>query len=226
MTKETRLVDYRPHEGVARFAYRPDSYDKNLFGEFKAYTRLALAKKDVVLDVGAHIGVYTAWAASRARKVLAVEPEPTNVALLVKNMKAGKFANVEILEMAAVGANYPDRTVEFFIQGVNTVGHSMFVKRGRTSIVVPATAAVKLMKTHKVTVVKLDCEGAEYPILLDCPLPDHVRGVVMEMHFGRKVNHEQAEAVHKSMKKQGFKAVHEPNLTNMGLWHTNAMYER
>lgn len=222
--KETRAVAFKAFEGVAQFAYRPDAYDKAIFGESKAYRRLTLSKKDHVLDVGAHIGIYTVWAAQQAKHVVAMEPEPTNLALLRKNVK--QFKNVDVLCMAALGGNDNRGEVEFFIQGANTVGHSIHHFRGRGTMKVPATRADDVMKAHRITVLKLDCEGAEYPIILDKPLPRLVRAVVMEMHFGKQTFRDWSKEAHAAMLAQGFTAVHPPNLENRGLWHTNAVYER
>lgn len=222
--KETRLVSYKAFEGVAHFAYRPDAYDKAIFGESKAYRRLALRKTDKVLDVGAHIGIYTVWAAQQALGVIAYEPEPTNLVLLRKNTK--QFKNVVVVGAAVVGAKDKRRDVDFYVQGANTVGHSIHHFRGRDKITVPATGIDLVLKTHGITVLKLDCEGAEYPIILDSPLPKRVRAVVMEMHFGKQTFRGWSKEAHAAMLAQGFTAVHPPNLENRGLWHTNAVYER
>lgn len=222
--KETRLVSYKAFEGVAHFAYRPDAYDKAIFGESKAYRRLALRKTDKVLDVGAHIGIYTVWAAQQCMGVIAYEPEPTNLVLLRKNTK--QFKNVVVVGAALIGAKDKRKQVDFYVQGANTVGHSIHHFRGRASISVPAMPAIETIKTHKITVVKLDCEGAEYPIILDSPLPKHVRAVVMEMHFGKQTFRDWSKEAHAAMLAQRFTAVHPPNLENRGLWHTNAVYER
>lgn len=224
MTKETRVVVYREHAGIKKFAYRPDSYDKAIFGEFKAYQRMALRKTDVLLDVGAHIGIYSAWAAPLVKRVIAVEPEATNIKLLQHNLHTLK--NVTILPLALIGANDERKVVTFFVQGANTVGHSIHHFRGRGSVEVTARSATQLMLKEKVTVIKLDCEGAEYPIILDAPFPPLVRAVVMEMHFGKQSFRDWSKEAHKAMLKQKFKAVHAPNLENRGLWHTNALYER
>lgn len=222
--KETRLVSYRAFEGVAHFAYRPDAYDKAIFGESKAYRRLALRKTDKVLDVGAHIGIYTAWAAQNCMGVVAYEPEPTNLVLLRKNTK--QFKNVVVVGAALTGAQDKRRELEFYVQGANTVGHSIHHFRGRGTMLVHAQPAIEVIKAHKITVVKLDCEGAEYPIVLDSAFPKHVRGVVMEMHFGKQTFRDWSKEAHAAMLAQGFTAVHPPNLENRGLWHTNAVYER
>lgn len=56
-----------------------------------------IKKGDTVLDLGAHIGYYTLLAAKlvgEKGKVFAFEPEPTNFALLKKNIKINNHQNV------------------------------------------------------------------------------------------------------------------------------------
>lgn len=56
-----------------------------------------IKKGDTVLDLGAHIGYYTLLAAKlvgEKGKVFAFEPEPTNFALLKKNIKINNYQNV------------------------------------------------------------------------------------------------------------------------------------
>ncbi len=66
--------------------------------------RERLRAGDVVLDVGANIGIMTMLAASRvgARgRVIAVEPIPRNRALIARSAQASGFAQVEIIAAAA-----------------------------------------------------------------------------------------------------------------------------
>ena len=56
---------------------------------------------DVVLDVGACFGNTTLLFAKKARKVIAIEPEPLNVACLQLNVFINKLRNVCIVKKAA-----------------------------------------------------------------------------------------------------------------------------
>jgi len=61
-------------------------------------------KGDVVIDVGAHVGVFTIKAAKDCGEnglVVAIEPEPRNLALLSKNVKRNSLNNVIIIGKAA-----------------------------------------------------------------------------------------------------------------------------
>jgi FkbM family methyltransferase len=63
---------------------------------------------DTVVDVGAHIGLYTIIAAKRVGptgKVIAIEPDPENCNLLKRNVELNNLTNVIISECAAFSSN-------------------------------------------------------------------------------------------------------------------------
>lgn len=73
--------------------------------------------KDIVIDIGANIGVFAAYAATRAEdvEVFAFEPFPENIDWLKKNIADNNLSNVKIREQAVAGVT-EDRTLE--ISGV------------------------------------------------------------------------------------------------------------
>jgi len=65
---------------------------------------LPLNEGDVFIDIGAHIGLYTAYASQKVGKdglVIAIEPDKRNLAVLHKNLEAIKTNNVSVYEAAA-----------------------------------------------------------------------------------------------------------------------------
>ncbi len=54
-----------------------------------------------VVDVGSHYGFYTLRVASKARKVLSLEPNPKCYYVLVHNLLINKLSNVKALPVAA-----------------------------------------------------------------------------------------------------------------------------
>jgi FkbM family methyltransferase len=60
----------------------------------------AVDRRTTFVDAGAHIGVYTVLASRRARRVIAFEPNPYNLAALRRNVDAASCANVEIRAQA------------------------------------------------------------------------------------------------------------------------------
>ena len=89
-------------------------------------------KGDVVIDCGAHIGVFT-WKAleAGASKVVAVEPDPTNLECLRRNFKK-EIAEGRVV-LAAVGVwSKPGKMTLNLGEGGNTGENSMVMKEGTT----------------------------------------------------------------------------------------------
>lgn len=59
---------------------------------------------DYVLDIGAHVGIFTLYASNKARGVIALEPHPINFRYLKINLKLNDLDNVTPLNIAV--SNY------------------------------------------------------------------------------------------------------------------------
>lgn len=65
------------------------------------YERLfRVEKNDVVVDVGAHVGIFSLSVAAKAKKVIAIECEPRNLTRLSGNIKRLNLNNVLIVDKA------------------------------------------------------------------------------------------------------------------------------
>ncbi|HVA65449.1 MAG TPA: FkbM family methyltransferase [Elusimicrobiota bacterium] len=93
--------------GGSLIAYRPD--DEKIINEIHGcanpggqYSRGAIADGDVVFDVGAHIGVFSVYAARKNPhgRIIAVEPAPFNLELLRENIARNGLRNVKIYPCA------------------------------------------------------------------------------------------------------------------------------
>ncbi len=86
-----------------RFYVRPHTNDLDLISRTHepVTTRwFRVEPRDTVVDVGAHIGRYTLMAATKASKVIAVEPDPSSFQLLKANVALNGFSNVVVVPEA------------------------------------------------------------------------------------------------------------------------------
>ncbi len=139
-----------------------ESFETSVFAQ-------ALEPGMTVLDIGAHIGYYALLAATKVGpngRVIAYEPEPSNFALLSKNISVNNLKNVTPVNAAAADKA---GTREFFIEKYNK-GHHSFGKTGTAARSIKVRTEIpddtlKAKGIQKIDVIKIDIEGAE-PIAL------------------------------------------------------------
>lgn len=135
----------------------------------------ALGRPPVVLDLGANIGVFTLWAATRwpGARCVAAEPVPRNVALLRRNLATLPAGTTEVVAAAVATAD-----------GEVTFGGGDFtngrILEGGDGLTVPSRDVFSL--TDGVDLLKLDIEGGEWPILADPRFLEQQAPVVMLEH--------------------------------------------
>src|SRR5437867_7728698 len=129
---------------------------------------------DIVIDVGSHIGRYAVDAARRGAHVFAVEPDPSNFAVLQQNVRLNRLRNV-VLVPEAMGSTVG--VVEFSLAERWNTGMSSIVdpedeshrrKSGRRKIRVPTETLDNLVKSHglgQIDWLKVDAEGHEIHVL-------------------------------------------------------------
>ena len=132
------------------------------------------------VDIGANVGLYSLYVASRAgpgARILAVEPQPGIVDRLLFNVRANARFNVVVLAMAVA-----DRAAEMELviderdSGGTHLNKSAAAMRGATAVRVPCrplTAILDLAGISSIDALKIDIEGAEdlalAPLLREAP---------------------------------------------------------
>src|SRR5262249_1879335 len=152
---------------------------------------------DTVIDVGANIGAFSLFAATRAPdvKVYSFEPFASNAAWLRKNVEDSGLSNVQVFQQAVAGSSGPR---PFFIEPGNCMFHSLLCDLAidgskRRHEMVECTTLDEIFTTHRIEccqVLKLDCEGAELEILENSSpgTLKRVRKVVGEYHADYKLD--------------------------------------
>lgn len=176
-----------------RLLARPRSEDKDVIRGVvlnREYTPegFEIGGHDTVVDIGAHIGAFTVMSARFAREgvVYALEPVEENYELLLRNIELNKLTNVIPTKMA-VSKETGKR--EIFVQEDATSGHSFFYRTNRSPVTVDTTSLedfIDRMNIKKIDFLKIDCEGAEYEILTNCPerVFSMIQRIGMEYHYG------------------------------------------
>ncbi len=144
--------------------------------------------RDVVIDIGANIGVFAAYAATRARNgsVYAYEPFPDCVDWLSKNIEASHLDNVVIIPQGVAGKPHSRKLRVSSLWILNTLYESID-EGGQVEInCVGLEQVFNDNNLDRCDLLKIDCEGAEYEILEQCPpgILSRVRRITGEYHQG------------------------------------------
>ena len=140
---------------------------------------------ECVIDVGGHIGLVAARAATLARRVLTFEPMPDNFEMVKMNLSHEGFAHVSAFNAAVCGQA---GTIKMY-RSENSSTHSVFHHEGADggTVEVPAVTLNQVFTQSGVEtcdLLKLDCEGSEYQILYDASdeVLARVARIYMEYH--------------------------------------------
>lgn len=174
-----------------RFMVRVNTTDRLLVWEIWKLgmyqdKRALIRPTDVVVDIGAHIGVFAVWASRQAHqgRVIAYEPSSANYRLLVENVKLNLAGNLLPINRAVFdrAGTYP------FYQpgGHGSMGSLMQDESARGEHVTAVTLddVYESNGIDRIDFLKLDAEGAEFPILLNASREalGGIRRLVLEYH--------------------------------------------
>lgn len=221
--------------GILHFNEIPFYFREGNFGDLytirenlngKQYKQLKLSTSDIILDIGGHIGTFAVPLAKRVQKIATVEMDPSNYKLLEANVRF--YNNIVPLNKAVVSNEHSDTPVEYYKASKNTGAHSIYVKRRRGN---PLTAEVirigELLSAYKPTIIKCDVEGSEYDIFnADLKLPDFVKQIIIEFHFGRKEFRTLANITIANLQSQGFTPSDTSNMNDNKNWTRVIYFER
>jgi FkbM family methyltransferase len=165
-----------------------------------------LVKDKTVIDIGANIGVFSLFASSLgAKKVIAIEPVNSTFSQLCSNIKESKFDNLFALKNAVSDSN--DQEIEISL--TNDSGHnSLYEHSELREKVKTITLSDIINQTEDDDIfLKIDCEGAEYDILLTVNENDmkKVKNIVMESHADLHPKYQGFEVLENKLHSLGFK---------------------
>jgi FkbM family methyltransferase len=140
---------------------------------------------DIVIDIGAHIGLFSLHASQNCTKgkIYSFEPNKENFQLLLNNIESNALKNIQAFNLAVSNSNKPIKLYENNDQS----GHNIFSETSKFSQVNSITLK-EIFEINKIDIcnfLKLDCEGAEYEILDNLPLEyfKRIKKFVIEYHM-------------------------------------------
>lgn len=147
---------------------------------------------DVVVDVGAHVGIVSIHLAKRYPflRIYAYEALPPVFAELQRNLARNHVTSVEAFNLAVTGDGRPLRLVAHL--GSNTGGGTSSFSdldlAGHDQFTVASVTLDQIFERHHIgrcALLKIDVEGAEYDILKVSTVLDRVDNLRGEFHENR-----------------------------------------
>ena len=139
-----------------------------------------------ILDCGSNIGAASLFFKRRYpdARITAYEADPELCAVTRRNLERNGAADVDVVHAALWTAN---GDVSFLAEGSDSgmIGASVDAAPGiPTKIVtVPSLRLRDVLAQDRIDLLKLDIEGAEDAVLIDCePVLDRVGAIVMDLH--------------------------------------------
>jgi len=156
-------------------------YDENVYDRY-----FEVEKDDIVVDIGAHIGLFSRYAIEKgAKKCFAIEPLAESYDNLLENIKPEKYINkIDTLNKAI----YHSNESVFFGLGPRGGTIGARISPNKTDDVVSGIKFkdyIKSLNVEKIDYLKVDCEGGEYDIFTDENLDyieNNVKKIAGEFH--------------------------------------------
>jgi len=158
-------------------AYRKGTVDEDVIAHsfnndifFSRVPEYQVADGHIILDIGAHIGTFSLLASSKVRRgrVYAIEACEDSFNLLRINVALNNATNISIHHLAIT-----DRkgTCRLYHDRANW-GHSIAILPSKHYEIVTSCTLTDFLERNEIDkchFMKLNCEGAEFPILLSTP---------------------------------------------------------
>ena len=185
----------------------------------------SLPPDPVIVDIGANAGYFNVILFSKieAATVYAYEPILSNYQLFSKiiDMNPALQNKIHLFNKAVVGT--PQGDVELFMETAsdNSVIASVYADfdaQNRHTIKVPAISLEQIItenKLQRVDLLKVDCEGSEYPIIYETPIHvwEKIQQLTIEVH---NLDNEtrNVDFLNQFLQSRGYQTVQEPAHTN------------
>ena len=181
-----RQLAIAPHQSRHRIYLRIDTSD------FCAYRDVLIFKRksydpgipdfipNTIVDVGAHIGMASILFALKypTARIIAIEPEPSNFAALVRN--TAPYKTITPIQAALWRE---DGEVTLGASNAHPKGAFQIIENGRQRVrAITMDTLMRETRIASIDFLKVDIEGAEIEVFGSCPWIRNVQVIAIELH--------------------------------------------
>ena len=155
-----------------------------LIEEYKTQN-FQIKNNDVIIDVGAHIGLFSLYASQfcKTGSIYSFEPVKENYDLFLENVQMNSLKQIKPFNLAVSSSN---SDVTLYLNEDES-GHSMF-SESLKSITAKSISLQRIFDDNQIkncNFLKLDCEGTEYEILEHLPISyfNKIEKIIIEYHM-------------------------------------------
>jgi FkbM family methyltransferase len=163
---------------------------------------LSISENDIVLDIGANIGVFSIFAARQTNnRVYSFEPFPDNCNYIDKNILNNGISNVTVEQVAVCNKVGVEKLYIGDIRGGNLLFDHNISGKLKRFIEVPCITLRHIFDKYGLKTVdflKIDCEGSEGYIFASTPVEylNRIKKIAIEFHDNVSIlNHAEIEII-------------------------------
>lgn len=201
--------------GDFKIAYREDtadelvlqySFEDDIF--FTGVPEYNLKQDDIVIDIGAHIGTFSILAASKLKcgRVYSIEASKDNFEYLKRNIALNNLSNVFISNLAL--SDFKGITRLYHPSEEGNWGYSIVKQDAKEFEEVKTDTLTNFIRDNNIIAcdfMKLNCEGAEFKIILSTPMEilEKIKILLILYHLDSSIGHSENDLI-KYLKECGF----------------------
>jgi len=142
-----------------------------------------IKENSVVIDIGAHIGIFSMYCSPKCKQVFSYEAHPENFSLAQKNIKNKNINNIKI-ENLAVWSKSNEKIFISDSEETRTGEHTINKEKGFEVETISLEDIFLKNNIQRCDLLKIDVEGAEYAILFSAPdiIFEKIESISMEYH--------------------------------------------
>ena len=188
---KSKIVEFKLSDKIVKFNYDSKKQLNNTLGMIKEqfieeqYGWLDVKGKEVI-DIGANVGDSAIYFALKgAKHVYAFEPYPYSYGIAMQNIKWNKLQDK--ITLSNEGCSGKEEKIKINARYKNLGGTDLKNFKNGTSINI--TTLSELIKKFRIVdnaILKIDCEGCEYGVLLEAQNSDlkKFKQIQIEYHYG------------------------------------------